>query len=121
MSRTALQFLRPNWKKLVIFAVFAFIAVAGHIQSWVFSGKDMGLPKPPLFDLLSLFPFWLLWVSLLSPLALLSNGLIMIGGYEIDFVMGGQFWIVSIINAVYFYVISCLIIFIWNKFRIKKQ
>jgi len=121
MSKTVLQFLKPTWKRLAIFAVLAFIAMAGYIQSWVFSGKDMGLPKPPLFDLLSPFPFWLLWVFLLSPLALLSNALVMIGGYETDFVMRGPFWIFSIVNLVYFYILSCLVILIWNKFMIKKS
>ncbi|MGH9923079.1 MAG: hypothetical protein ACRD38_10035 [Nitrososphaerales archaeon] len=120
MSQTILQFLKPNWKRLEIFGVFTFIAIAGYMQSWVFSGRDMGLPKPPLFDLLSPFPFWLIWVSLLSPLALLSNALVMIGGNETDFVMGGSFWILSIVNLAYFYVLSCLVIFIWDKFRIKK-
>jgi hypothetical protein len=44
----------------MVFAVLLFIALAGYAQSWVFSGKDIGLPKPPFFDLLQPLPFWVL-------------------------------------------------------------
>ena len=61
-GRSVRQFLMPNWKKLVVFALFMLIAFAGSTQSWAFSGKDAGLPKPPLYDLFSPYPFWLIWV-----------------------------------------------------------
>ena len=109
------QFLKPDRKKILILLIFLFIAFAGHTQSWVFSGKDMGLPKPPLFDLLKIFPFWVVWVLLLLPLGLLSNLLVTIGGYDADFVMRGPFWLFWMIQVIYFYLLSCSVRFVWDK------
>jgi len=57
----------------LIFGIFLFIAFAGHIQSWVFSGKDAGNPKPPFFDLLEPFPFWPIWGLLILPLTFIRG------------------------------------------------
>jgi len=83
------EFLKLDLRKCIVFVLFIFIVFAGHTQSWVFSGKDIGLPKPPLFDLLAPFPFWIILVFLLLPLALLSNLIVAIGGYNVDFIMRG--------------------------------
>lgn len=121
MNKEAIkQFFKPDLRKIIIFGIFMFIAFAGYTQTWVFSGKDMGLPKPPIFDILAPFPFWVVWLFLISPLALLSNLIVAIGGYNADFIMRGPFWFFGIINLIYFYVLSCLIIFIWNKLRRRK-
>lgn len=114
------QFVRADRRKFIIFATFMFIAFAGYTQSWVFSGKDIGLPKPLLFDLFAPFPFWIIWTTLLLPLGLLSNVIVAIGGYKADFIMRGPFWLFVIINLAYFYMLSCLITFIWDKFKTKK-
>ena len=111
------EFLMPDLRKCIVFLVFMFICFAGYIQSWVFSGKDIGSPKPPLFDLLAPFPFWIVWVFLLLPLILLSNLIVAIFRYNADFIMRGSFWLFWTINFVYFYLLSCLIILIWNKFQ----
>lgn len=109
------QFFRPDWKKLSIFAVFLFIAYAGHTQTWTFSGKDLGEPPPPLYDLLKPFPFWITWVILLAPIILLSNLIVAVAGYDADFIGRGPFWVALIIQSVYFYILSCLIIFVLGK------
>lgn len=114
-KETIKHFFKPDWKKIPVFVIFMFIAFAGHTQSWVFSGKDAGLPKPPLFDLLRPFPFWVIWILLLLPLGLISNVIVAVGGYGADFIMGGPFWLFWIIQSVYFYTVSCLISFIWDK------
>ncbi len=64
--RTILQFLKPDWRRALLFGLFAFIAIGGHIQSWAFSDVP---PKPPLYDLLRPLPIWPMWVTLLLPLA----------------------------------------------------
>src|SRR3989344_1814073 len=102
-KETIKQFFKPDLRKIIIFMIFMFIAFGGQTQSWVFSDKDMGLPKPPLFDLLAPFPFWIVWVFLLAPLALLSNLIVAIGGYDMDFIMREPFWLFGIINLIYFY------------------
>ncbi len=63
------QVLKPDWRKMLLFAIFAFIAVGGHIQAWAFSDVP---PKPPLYDLLRPLPIWSIWMYLLLPLVLLS-------------------------------------------------
>jgi len=117
------QFLKPDWRKTLVFLIFLFIAFGGHTLSYVFSdGEERGLLKPPLFDLFSRFlPFlWVVWVFLLMPLHLLSSLLVAIGGYEADFVMRGPFWLFVIIQLIYFYLFSSLIIFIWDKLTKKR-
>jgi len=109
------QFLTPDRKKILVLAVLMLVAFAGYMQSWAFSGKDMGLPKPPLFELLTPFPFWVVWVMLLLPLGLLSNVIVAIGGYDADFIMRGPFWLSWIIQLLYFYVVSCVMASIWTR------
>jgi len=104
MFQSIKQFLKPDWRKILIFAVFLFIAFAGSIQSWVFRGKDAGEPKPLFFDLLKPIPFWPIWVLLILPLTFIK-------GYF------GLFWVIQLI---YFYLFSCLIIFIWDKLTKKR-
>jgi len=115
MKDTTRRFFTPDWKRILIFVILALVAFAGHIQSWVFSGKDMGLPKPPLFDLLAAFPFWVVWVILLFPLGMLSNVIVAIGGYDVDFIMRGPFWLFWVIQLLYFYIISCVIASVWTR------
>jgi len=97
------QVLKPDWRKILLFAIFAFIAVGGHIQSWAFSDVP---PKPPLYDLLRPFPIWPIWTYLLLPLSLLSLPLRIIG---LD-VMSGHFWLFVAAQALYFYFLSCLLV-----------
>ncbi len=96
------QFFKPDWRKLVLFGVLLLIAYAGSIQSWVFSGKDSGLPKPLLYNLFNPIPFWAIWMYLLAPIFIITGG-------TLNFAPPWFFWIV---NLIYFYVISCLVVFI---------
>jgi len=88
---------------MLLFTLFAFIAVGGYIQSWAFSDVP---PKPPLYDLLRPFPIWPLWIILLLPLVLLSLPLRVIG---LD-VIAGPFWFFAVANALYFYLLSCILV-----------
>jgi hypothetical protein len=97
------QFLKPEWRTLLLFAIFVAIAVGGRIQAWAFSDLP---PKPPLYDLLRPFPIWPIWMSLLMPLALVSLPLRFVG---VD-VMGGHPWLFLAANLIYFYLLSRLVI-----------
>ena len=97
------QVLRPDWRKALLFAVFAFIAAGGHIQSWAFSDVP---PKPPLYDLLRPFPIWPIWVFLLMPLSVLSIPLRIIG---LD-IMSGHFWLFVAAQALYLFFLACLLV-----------
>jgi hypothetical protein len=105
---TITKFLKPNRINIVVFLIFIFIAFAGQTQSWMFVDDAGVVPKPYLYDLLQPFPLWLLWVFLLSPLILISNVIVSIGGYEADFITRGPGWSFLVIQVVYFYTISCL-------------
>lgn len=108
------QFLKPEWRRLLVLAIFGAIAAGGQIQAWVFSDLP---PKPPLYDLLQPFPIWPIWMLLLLPLALVSLPLRLVG---ID-LMGGPAWLFWAANLSYFYLLSCLLIvgLDWVKARWK--
>jgi hypothetical protein len=97
------QFLKPDWRKLLLFALFVLVALGGRIQAWAFSDQP---PKPALYDLLKPLPIWPLWMLLLMPLALVSWPLRLAG---ID-IMGGPAWLFMASNLVYFYALACLLI-----------
>ena len=118
-KNTITKFLKPNRINIVVFLILIFIALAGQTQSWMFVDDAGVVSKPYLYDLLQPFPFWLLWVFLLSPLILISNVIVSIGGYEADFITRGPGWFFLVIQVVYFYAISCLVALIlgisWRK------
>ena len=103
MKRQAfLQFLKPEWRRLLLFALLVAIAAGGKIQAWAFSDLP---PKPPLYDLLRPLPIWPIWMLLLVPLVLVTWPLRLVG---FD-VMGGPLWLFITANLVYFYLLSCLV------------
>lgn len=108
------QVLQPDWRRLILFALFVAVAFGGMIQAWAFS--DMP-PKPPLYDLLRPFPIWPIWMFLLMPLALFALPLRLVG---ID-LMGGPPWLFTTANLIYFYLLSCLVVMAvdWVKVRWK--
>ena len=78
MKRQAVsQFLKPEWRRLLLFALLVAIAGGGKIQAWAFSDLP---PKPPLYDLLRPLPIWPIWMFLLLPLALVIGALLMFTG-----------------------------------------
>jgi len=111
------QLLKPDWRKFLLFALFLAIAMAGKIQAWAFSDADIST-KPPLYDLLSPFPFWVIWMYLLLPLALIVLPLRFVG---IE-VMAGPPWLFIVANLLYFYLLACLFIFAydWVKGKFKE-
>ena len=114
--RSIKHFLKPDWRRLILFAIFVAVAVGGSIQAWAFSDIP---PKPPLYDQLRPFPVWPMWMFLLIPLALLALPLKFIG---ID-LMGGPPWLFITANLIYFYLLSCfgVIVFDWIKTRRKSH
>lgn len=110
--QTLKEFLKPDWKKALLFGVFVLIAIGGHIQSWAFSDVP---PKPPLYDFLWPFPLWAMWMQLLFPLILLLLPIRIIG---LD-VMAAPFWLFVAINGFYFYFLSCLLVVSFNRFRVR--
>jgi len=62
-----LRFLRPESRKLLLFGVFSFICVAGVVQTYAFIDDVPGIEKPPLYDQLRGFDFWLPWNIFTAP------------------------------------------------------
>ena len=93
-----MKLLRPTRAQLVVFASFLLMLLAACVQAWGFSKVG---PKPPLYDVLTLVPFWLIMMYLLTPLALLVSPLEAAG---ID-VMGS-----IAVQVLYFYLLSCVIV-----------
>ena len=104
--------LKPDSRKIVLFAIFLAIAIGGKIQAWAFTDVP---PKPPLYDLLRPFPIWPMWMFLLMPLALLALPLRFLG---LD-VMGGPACLFIVANVTYFYLLCCLVVATlgWAKAR----
>ncbi len=109
-------FFKPDARKVGIFFLFVFVLIGARIQAWAFSGKDMGIPKPPLYDFLEPLPLWVLWVVLALPLILLSGAISSLGT---GFVVPG--WIFWVSNLVYFYALSCAISFVLGSRRPRRR
>jgi len=100
---------------MLLFAVLVLIASCGQILAWGFSDIP---PKPLLYDVLQPFwMLWVLWVCLLFPLDILSRPLKSIG---ID-VMSGHPLLFYVTEGVYFYLMSCLIVSLNNRFKTWKN
>lgn len=67
----------------IFFLVLGLIILwGGHTQAWVFSDKDMGLPKPFLYDLIEPFPFWIIGVFVFAPVGIFGNFIDATFGYH---------------------------------------
>ena len=71
------QLLKPDRRKLLLFAMLAVLAVGGVVQGWGFS--DGAGPASPLYDVLRPVPLWPVAVLLLTPLLVLSAPLLAFG------------------------------------------
>lgn len=63
---TLRRFLKPDWRKGLLFALFLLLAAGGQIQAWAFT--DDPATKPPLYDLLRPLPLWFAWIITMVPL-----------------------------------------------------
>jgi len=115
-KKTIKEFLKPDWRKILLFGIFIFVMIAASIQSYAFiDGEEFGIPKPPLYDLLRPFPFWAMSMSLILPLAMMFVPFRSIGLSHI--IWSG--WIAWTIETIYFYLVSCFIFFGYERY-IKK-
>ena len=106
-------FVRPDRRKIFISIILLIILWGGQTQAWVFSGKDMGVPKPFLYDVIEPLPFWVLSVFVFAPMGLLSNLIDVAFGYNPDLFLRQPLWNWSI-NLLYIYVLSCVVVGLWD-------
>jgi hypothetical protein len=104
-------FLKPTPARLVIMVILLLIAYGGYVQSEAFTEKDAGQPALKLASLFQPVPhLWELWVFLLAPLALTLR----LAGVEQLF-NTGPVWLFWTLQVLYFYLVSCGIVFVCSK------
>ena len=104
-------FLKPDFRKLLLFSVFILIAVGGKIQTWAFD--DDPQIKPPLYDFLRPYPFWLVWIFSMVPLMIISTPFrTLTQNIRLD-LMHHLWWIGLV---VYYYVLSCSFFYLIDLF-----
>lgn len=112
-TKKARGFFIPDWQKAALFLIFMLIAGGAYVQSWALDGDESGAPKPPLYDVLDPFPFYVLWIFSALPLIMLDS-IIMSSfhSYTLSYFMS-IFWITQ---GIYFYLLTCLIVFLGRRF-----
>ena len=110
-----MEFFKPDWKKILVLSLFIGIALGGSIQAWAFSGDEAGIPNPALYDFLAPFPLWPLWMMSTFPLLTIENILYSLFGSS--YFLQQYSYLYWSIQTIYFYLISCFIILIGNKFN----
>jgi hypothetical protein len=98
-------------KRLILTAIFLVIAYGGYVQSQAFSAKALAKQAPPLMGVFEPVPYlWESWIVLLAPLALILRHV----GIQ-QFFDTGPAWFFWTVQALYFYLIAWLILFLWAK------
>lgn len=105
------KFFNPDWRKLLLFGVLILIAVGGEIQAWAFDDEPQ--TKPPLYDLLRPYPFWLIWIFSTVPLLIISAPFRSIVQNLPD-IFFRLWWIVLVI---YYYLLSCSFFYLIDLFK----
>jgi len=107
---TLKQFLKPDWRKIVIFILLLIVASIEGIGIQKFPYMKLGLDTIHYY-----YPNPLFWVI---PSEIESIGLIR--GYDF---LGIRLDIIPIqyyfISLIYWYILSCLIVWIYNKLKRK--
>jgi hypothetical protein len=99
------QLLKPDWRRLVATMLMVALLVATYIQAFVFVDDVPGATKPPLYDALFPFDFWVPGMMLILPLALVAAPLQALGFYPLS---SPLIWPLQI---GYVYLLSCLLVF----------
>ncbi len=96
------EFFGLDKRKLVLFIFFSIVVYFGMVQTWAFC-KECS-PKPLLYDAIAGFPFWGLWIYLSLPIQIMSAFLL-------------QSAVSFLINLLYFFVVSCFMVYFFERFR----
>ncbi|MGQ9493441.1 MAG: hypothetical protein ACUVR2_06715 [Anaerolineae bacterium] len=97
--------LKPDLRKVLCTILMLALLIAAYIQSYAFVDDMPGTTKPPLYDLLHPFDFWVPAMLLIMPMALLS---VPLQGLGFSPFSASLVWPLQIL---YVYFLSCLLIF----------
>jgi hypothetical protein len=99
------QLVKPDWRRVVATALMVALLVAAYIQAFAFVDDVPGATKPPLYDALLPFDFWVPGMMLILPLAVASAPLEWLGLSPLS---SPLIWPLQIL---YLYLLSCLLVF----------
>ncbi len=105
-KETIKEFLKPNWKKIIIAIIFiitSLLFVYDHILPLLKSESDC-MTEVTIVD------FYTIARGFPLPYLLIDIG----GGIAQGFSI---FYLGLLVDSIFWYFFSCLVIFIWNKFR----
>jgi hypothetical protein len=98
-------------KRFILTAIFLVIAYGGYVQSQAFSAKALAKKAPPLLGVFESVPhLWEIWIVLLAPLAFILRH---VGAQQ--YFDTGPAWFFWTVQALYFYLIAWLILFLSAK------
>ena len=120
-----MNILKPSMGKICDFSVFLVKSIVGYVVSLEISqGSDVSREH-------DVIQFWEIWVfSVIGGILALSALLILplyhaitffgrIFGTEDNIFDGGPLWAIWIVQVLYFYAISCLLVTLWSRLRKK--
>src|SRR5687767_233221 len=110
-----IAFFKPTWWTVTILAIFIPITYLAQVQTYAFTCgggmedmcKQSGIEKPALYDSIRGYPFWLIYVLSIAPLAIIGSAV----PHSMQIVDGG------VVSIIYYYLASCIIGFFWKQFR----
>jgi hypothetical protein len=99
------QLFKPDWRRLLATLLMLALLAAAYIQAFAFVDDVPGATKPPFYDTLQPFDFWVPGMMLILPLALVSAPLQLLGLSPLS---SPFIWPLQI---GYVYLLSCLLVF----------
>ena len=118
INQAIIAFFKPSLFTLIILGIFIPVAVFGQIQTYGFTydyEDRFEHPPPPLYDQIADYPFWLIWVFSILPLIPLTN---VVQNSFPSF--EGMIYVFMAMNFIYYYLASCVLRFVWRRFRPRK-
>jgi len=113
-----LGFLRPGPRKILAFGALAFICVAGAVQTYAFIDDVPGIEKPPLYNQLRPFDFWLPWIIFTAPFHVPLS--IICGMFDLCSPLFSHFPRLGevrfpVVSVIYSYIAASWLVHSWNK------
>ena len=99
------QILKPDRRRLLATVIMLALLVAAYIQAFAFVDDVPGATKPPLYDTLLPFDFWVPGMILILPLALAGT---LLGSFGVYPLSSPLIWPLQV---AYLYLLSSLLVF----------
>jgi hypothetical protein len=120
-KRAIVSFFRPSLLVIILTAAMLSIAIPAQFQRWSPNSDEVIIaskPKPPFYDELAPYPFYLIYVYLMIPASFVgAMGWIfsLWGLYDLPAGMTTPFG--AILHLIYFYVLSCFVALVYRNIK----